>query len=492
MYINVLTGLLIGLLTLAAAPHNGTPCEKLTQMTIPGVQIRNAEVTHSGPGASFELPEFCRISAVARPVPDSEIEFEVWIPSGSSWNGKFQGTGNGGYSGALGYPAMAQALRSGYATGGHNTGHNGESMTFGQGHPEKVRDFAYRALHVMTENAKLLIRVHTGRFAERAYFAGCSTGGHQAISEAQRYPEDYDGIVAGAPANNRIGQTFAFQWGWRALHEDDGKPVLAAAKLALVTKAVVQACDAGDGLEDGLIDDPRRCDLTKVNLTPLLSAKEAEAVRKVWAGPKGIYAGFSPGSEDSGGGQSWARYLLDPKEPMRSDFFRFFLFHDPNWDWRGLDYKRDLKFAEEQLGFMNAVSPDLSGFQKRGGKLLMYAGWADPVVPPMDNLAYYESVVKKMGPAAAGQFLRFFLAPGMGHCGGGPGPNQFDAVAALDTWVTKGVAPEKIIAAHRTGRGPEAKVDRTRPLCPYPQVARYKGSGSIDDAANFQCAAPGR
>jgi feruloyl esterase len=473
----------------------GTECENLASLTIPNVTIKSAAMQAAGqpirgfPQGGDSLPAFCRVEAVARPVPDSEIEFEVWMPLAAAWNGKFQGAGNGGYSGAISYSALAQALKRGYAAASHNTGHNGSELTFALGHPEKLVDYAHRAVHVMTEHAKLIVRLHLGRYAEKSYFVGCSAGGHQAIALAQRYPEDYDGIVAGAPANNRIRQTFGFLAYWLALHDDAGRPIVAAEKLPLITQAVVEACDASDGLKDGLIDDPRRC---KVDLSKILTPTEEAAVRKVYAGAKNprtgqlIFGGFPMGSEFLAGGQSWRAYLLDPKEPMRVDLFRIFLFHDPNWDYRTIDWERDLAYANEKLSFMNSNHPDLSAFRKHGGKLLLYGGWADPVVSPLDTVGYFENVQKTMGTAAAGEFVRLFMAPGMAHCGGGPGPNQFDALAAVDEWVVKGVAPAKLIAAHLM----DGKVDRTRPLCAYPQVARYKGSGSIDEAANFVCAMP--
>ena len=465
-----------------AAFAAGTACEKLTEMTIPNVTVRSASMVRS----TEALPAHCRIQAVGRPVADSEIEFEVWIPAAATWNGKFQGVGNGGYSGALAYSAMTQALQRGYATASHNTGHPGDTLRFGQGHPEKVIDYAHRAAHVMTENAKLFIRAHTGRFAERSYFVGCSAGGHQAMQEAQKYPDDYDGIVAGAPASNRLRQTFGFNWSWRALHREDGSLIVAAAKMPMVTKAVIEACDGIDGLRDGILEDPRRCG--DIDLSKVLMAEEAEAVRKVWAGVKSpktgaqIFAGWPMGSEDLGD-QSWRQYLVNPSEPSRADLFRFYLFHDPNWDFRTLDLDGDLAYADQKLGFMNATDQDLSAFKRRGGKLLMYAGWADPVVPPADTAAYYEGVLKTMGEPQTREFFRLFMAPGMGHCGGGPGPNQFDAVGALDEWVTKGTAPEMLIARH-------AKKGISRPLCVYPQVARYRGSGGVEDAASFTCVNP--
>ncbi len=254
--------------------------------------------------------------------------------------------------------------------------------------------------------------------------------------------------------------------------------ILTLPKLALVSQAVTESCDASDGLKDGVIADPRRC--AEPDLSKLLTPEVVGAVRKVWAGLKGVFTGWPMGSENAGG-QGWGQYLLNPAEPMRADVFRMFLFHDPNWDWRSIDWnandwRRDLAYAEDKLSFLNAVDPNLDAFRKRGGKLLMYAGWADPVVPPQDTVAYFEKVKEKMGDTA--QFLRLFVAPGMAHCGGGVGPNQFDALPALDEWVTKNAAPDKLIAS---------RANRTRPLCPYPSVARYKGSGSIDDAANFTC-----
>lgn len=478
-----LLSVLIAWSTLAAA---GTPCPQLTLLTIPGVTIRAAAIARHAPHNAEPLPEFCRIQAVAHPVPDSEIEFEVWIPAPADWNGKFLGNGNGGYSGALAYAAMTTALKRGYATASHNTGHPGDNLRFGQGHPEKVIDYAHRAVHVMTENAKLLVRVHAGRFADKSYFVGCSAGGHQAMQEAQKYPADYDGIVAGAPANNRIRQTFGFHWGWRALHrESDGAPIVPADKLALITKAAIESCDAVDGLKDGLIGDPRRCDLN-MDLSKILTPDQATAVRKVWEGIKSprtgerIFTGWPIGSEDNGRGQSWQQYLLNPTEPSRSDLFRFFVFHDPAWDYRSLDYDRDLAYTYEKLGFFPAMATDLSPFQARGGKLIMYAGWADATVPPGDTTTYYESVTKTMGASKTPEFFRLFMAPGMGHCGGGPGPNQFDAITALDQWVTKGVAPTELLARH-------ADSGTTRPLCAYPQTAQYKGSGDIKSAENFVC-----
>jgi len=505
---------LVQVATPAAA--GGTACANLAALTLPNVTVKSANALPAGvfipPAitgpdgqvrgpASLTLPAFCRVEATARPTSDSEIKFEVWIPPVEAWNGKLEGVGNGGYSGAIGYAAMAIGLRRGYAVASTDTGHTGDDMKFGQGHPEKIVDWAYRAVHVMTDTSKLIVRVAQGRFAEHAYFVGCSSGGHQALTEAQRYPEDYDGIIAGDPANNRIRQTFAFLHSWIATHDKDGRPIIPQSKLPLLTKAAVEACDAIDGLKDGLIDDPRRCHFDPAKLLckgadepTCLTAAQVESAKKTYDGVKNartgeqIFTGWPRGSEGFGDapGESWRAYIMDPQEPMRLGFFKYFLFHDPNWDYRSIDWDKDLAYAEQKMPFMAAVEKDLTPFKKHGGKLLMYTGWSDPVVPPQDTVAYYEAVVKTMGGIdKTREFYRFFLAPGMGHCGGGPGPNQFDHLTALEQWVEKGVAPDKMIATHSTA----GKIDRTRPLCVYPLVARWKGTGSSDEAANFTCVA---
>jgi feruloyl esterase len=482
-----------------------TTCVNLKALTIPNVTITAAATQPAGPFTPpgsrnpIMLPEFCRIEGVARPTSDSEIRFEVWIPPAEVWNGKFQGVGNGGYAGSISYPAMTTALQRGYATASTDTGHVGDDLKFGQGHPEKVVDWAYRAIHVTAEVSKLIVRDHTGKFPDHSYFVGCSTGGHQALSEAQRFPDDYDGIVAGSPGYDRIRQIGSYLWAWTATHTKEGAPVLPASKLPLLTKSAVAACDSNDGLKDGLIDDPRLCRFDPATLlckagdsASCLTPPQVDAVKKVYSDLRNprtgeqIYPGWSPGSEAfaDGANAGWRGFVLDPPEPMRVGVYRYFLFDDPNWDWRTMDWDRDIAYADAKLGFMSAVDPDLTAFKQRGGKLLMHTGWADPVAIPNDVLKYYEAATRKMGGAEkTKEFFRFFMAPGMGHCGGGPGPNTYDALSALEQWVEKGVAPSKIVASHSTG----AVVDRTRPLCPYPQVARWKGTGSTDDAANFVC-----
>jgi feruloyl esterase len=492
------------LLTVSGIAACATPCENLSALTIPATVITAAAPVLAGPFApggsggrsgapARSFPAFCRVTAIARPVPDSEIRIEIWLPDNSSWNGKLLGTGNGGYSGAIGYSDMERGLRQGYAVAGSDTGHEGGDLKFGLGHPEKINDWAWRAVHVMTETAKLVARSFYGRFAAHSYFTGCSTGGQQALTEAQRYPGDYDGILAGDPGNNRVRLNIGFLWSWLAANADASAP-LPASKLALINKAAIAACDAADGVQDGIIGEPLSCKFDPAALqcngadgAGCLTKSQVAAVRAIYDGAKNprtgerLYSGWVRGSE-----AGWSGYFVGQREPARLDFWRYWVFNDPNWDFRSFDFDRDAAYADSKMEFLTANDPDLSRFRDRGGKLLLYQGWADPVVPPEDTIRYYESLVRSMGAERGSSIARLFLVPGMGHCSGGPGPSTFDGISALDAWVTQGTSPSKIVATH-TASG---TVDRSRPLCPYPQVARWKGSGSPDDASSFECLAP--
>ncbi len=481
------------LLALAVTGPAATPsCQALASLEIPKIAITSAALAASSPGrGGRSLPEFCRITATSRPAPDSEIRFEVWLPSPDAWNHEFVGTGNGGYSGALGYRDMETALARGYATAGSNTGHEGDALKFAVGHPEKINDWAFRAVHVMTDAAKLIVRDYYGRFADHAYFTGCSTGGHQALSEAQRYPGDYDGIVAGDPGNDRTRLNIGFLWSWLALNQS-AEAQIPASKLPMLHHAVIAACDTLDGLKDGLISDPGRCKFDPGTLlcrdadeSACLTPPQVEAVRTIYSGARNprtgeqIFPGWAPGSETG-----WGAYFVGKPEPARLDFWRYWIFGDPAWDPRSFDFDRDVEFALSTLPQVNANNPDLTAFEKRGGKLIEYQGWADPVVPPEDSIQYYNAVTRVAGPV--GSFYRLFMAPGMGHCGGGEGPNTFDALGALDNWVAKDTPPDRIVASHSSN----GHIDRTRPLCPYPQIAKWNGKGSMDDAASFSCVSP--
>lgn len=486
-----------------------TACDHLAALTIPHTDITSASPVARGafspakaedqalPVGSFSVPEFCRVFAVARPTSDSEIHIELWLPAAEAWNGKLLGTGNGGYSSALSYRQMADALEKGYATAGSDTGHSGGDLKFGVGHPEKINDWAYRAVHVMTETAHIVIRSYYGRRAAHSYFWGCSTGGHQALTEAQRYPGDYDGIISGAAANNRIRQVTGFLWNWRVLDQDE-RDALPARKLQLLHAGAVAACDTLDGVKDGIISDPRRCKFDPRSLAckgadadDCLTEVQLAEVRKIYDGAHNprtgqqIYSGWERGSEflDNSPIGNWAGYFVGKQEPARLEFWRSWVFHDPAWDPHSFDFDKDLSFADNALPQIDSMDANLMPFKRRQGKLLMYHGWADPVVPPEEGIRYYESV-QRTTPGTRDFFL-LFMVPGMGHCGGGPGTDRFDVLGALDRWVTQGTAPNSIVASHAS----DGKVDRTRPLCPWPQVAKWKGSGSTDDASQFVCRA---
>jgi len=434
-------------------PSTALACEELSSLTLTNASVTMARAYPAGAftsGRSFSVPAFCRVAVTARPSADSDIKVEVWLPD--AWNGKLLGVDNGGFSGAINYTTLAAAIGKGYAAVSTDTGHTGDSMDFGAGHPEKIADWAHRAVHEMTVIAKVVIEKARGRAPVHTYFSGCSTGGQQALSEAQRYPADYDGIAAGAPGNNRVRLIDGFLWSWLATHDAAGRPTLPAAKLPALSKAAVAACDRNDGVEDGLIGDPRACRFDPAALAcagaetdSCLTPVQVDAARKVYAGAKTrdgrqLYPGWVPGSE-----AGWGQYLINPTAPARVGLFRDWVFRNPSWDPRTFDWDKDVATVDAAYPVLNAISTDYSAFKSRGGKLIMYTGLADPVVSPLDTFDYYDRVVKANGGLeATRQFYRFFPIPGMGHCSGGAGPTTFDALAALEAWVERGVAPDAI------------------------------------------------
>jgi feruloyl esterase len=439
------------------------------------------------------LPAFCRFAATLKPTGDSEIKIEVWLPS-TGWNGKFQAVGNGGWTGSIAYPALMEALRRGYATSSTDTGHEGGTARFALGHPEKLVDFGYRSVHDMTVAAKTVIAAFYGNAPKFSYWNGCSAGGRQGLKEAQRFPTDFDGIIAGAPASDWTGRAAQSLRVSQALHKEEDS-YIPPAKYPVIHQAAVAACDARDGLADGLIGDPATCSfdptvlLCKAGDGPsCLTAPQVEAAKKIYSPAvnprtgKEMFQSLVPGTE-----LGWGVQALGP-EPSQNiyDQFRYVVFKDPNWDWKSFDFDKDVVRGDQPENLiMNATNPDMKKFFSRGGKLLMYHGWSDPNVPTVNTIKYFNNVVQNLGGAEkASKNVRLFLAPGMGHCGGGEGPNVFDKIGALERWVEQGQAPDALLASKMS----EGKVDRTRPLCPYPQVAKYKGTGSIDDAANFVCA----
>jgi feruloyl esterase len=436
------------------------------------------------------------VLATLTPSSDSDIKIVVGLPA-SGWNGKFQAVGNGGWAGTVNWGALRAALRRGYATAATDTGHmgGGGSASFALGHPEKLTDFAYRAVHEMTVTSKAIIAHFYGRGPRYSYWNGCSTGGRQGLKEAQRFPADFDGIIAGAPANYQMHLHVWSVAVAQAMHKEPGS-YIPPEKYPAIHRAALEACDALDGLKDGLIQDPTRChfdpkvlECKDADSPACLTAPQVEAARKIYAPLKNsrtgaeIFPSMEPGSE-----LGWAGLAGPNAAAVATDTFTYLVYRDPNWDWHTLNPDTDTARADQNdNGLIDAIDPNPKPFFSHNGKLIMYHGWSDQLIAPGNSVNYYGSVAKKMGgPAGATDEIRLFMVPGMAHCAGGEGPNTFDMVSAIEQWVEHGQAPEQIIASHSQN----GTVDRTGPLCPYPQVARYKGSGSIDDAANFICAAP--
>ena len=478
-------------------PLNATAaCEGLTSLKLPNATITLAVPVDAGPfspaARSFSASRaFCRVAATLKPSSDSDIKIEVWMPA-ATWNQKFQAVGNGAFSGAIAYPAMMTAIGRGYAAASTDTGHAGGSASFGLGHPEKVIDFGWRAVHEMTVASKAIIAAYYDRGPRFSYWNGCSAGGRQAMKEAQRFPADFDGIIAGAPGLDWTGRAAQAVRVAQALQKDEAAR-LSSAKARLVHAAALQACDALDGVKDSVIADPKRCAFDPAVLqckgedeASCLTQGQVSTVRMLYsarANPqtKRDITGLSPGSELGWTDLGWTASA----RATGLDQFRFLVFKDPQWAVDRFNFDTDIVRAEEaDNNTLNALDANLKPFIDRGGRLIQYHGWSDPQISPSSSVQYYQRVVEALGGADRVQgAYRLFMAPGMGHCGGGDGPNTFDMVTALEQWVEHGQAPDRIIASHATGGG----VDRTRPLCPYPQVATYKGSGSTDDAASFAC-----
>lgn len=514
----------LAIVLLAASSAFAADCEKLAALKLKDATVTSAAVVPAGGftqpegrgNAAFkDVPAFCRVQGVAQPSSDSHIEFEIWLPV-ANWNGKYFGIGNGGFAGSIQSSLMAAAVSNGYASSSTDTGHKGPatSADWALDHPEKIVDFAYRSIHETAEKSKTVIANFYGRAAKHSYFSACSNGGRQGLLEAQRYPGDYDGIISGAPANFWTHNFAGFIWDQQAL---EGAAQIPASKMPALENAALDACDAIDGVKDGVIDDPRKCHFDPSVLLckgaesdSCLTAPQVGALKKIYAGPKNskgdrIFPGYVPGGEAGPGG--WSRWITgaDSQQAVFGiGYFADIVFQNPKWDFRSFNFDRDMKLVDDKSSpLFNAVDPNLKAFKQSGGKLLIYHGWSDTAIAPTNAINYYESVVSKMGAKEVGDFVQLYMVPGMQHCAGGPGPDNFgtnpsltpaDAdhslAIALDRWVDQGAAPKRIIATKYKGRAADAGVARTRPLCPYPQVARYNGSGSTDEAANFRCQQP--
>ncbi|MGD8339604.1 MAG: tannase/feruloyl esterase family alpha/beta hydrolase [Gammaproteobacteria bacterium] len=442
-----------------------------------------------------QLAAHCRVRGRIEPA----IGFEVWLPAPENWNGKFLAIGGGGTAGNISYTRMAPMLNQGYATASTDTGHSSRDWEW-MSDDGLLRDFAYRAIYEMTAKSNAIVSNFYARPASYRYFNGCSLGGRQGLVEAQRFPDDYDGIVAGAPVNayvdTRLTQVWAMQVVQPAL---PGQSALDADALALVTATATAQCDTLDGVADNVLEDPRRCNFDPGRLqcgfaSPgrCLSAAQVQAVRQMYAGPAlpgagRVAPGFPVGSET---GWSFALAAEPPEISLR--FLRRVIFDDPLWSWRRFALATDAALARERAGWlMDATSPDLARYRDQGGKLLLYHGWNDTNNPAEATITYYESIETELAlrpnPYSIGtrDFARLFLVPGMGHCGGGLGTSRFDAQRAIENWVERGIAPDRIEAERVDDRG---QIIRTRPLCPYPQTARYRGTGNSDRSGSFVCA----
>jgi feruloyl esterase len=473
--------------TLAALAQ--TPCAGLKSVSLAHTAITAAD---SIP-AEGATPAHCRVQATLRPSPDSDIKVEVLLPA-ANWNGKYEAVGNGGWAGTINEREMATAVQRGYATSSTDTGHDTPGAGFALGHPEKVIDFGYRSEHEMAVTAKAIMKAFYASAPKFSYFVGCSSGGRQALMEAQRFPDDYDGIAAGAATNNWNNMMFGRIWVAQTTLKDAAS-YIPRAKYPMIHKAVMDACDTLDGVKDGVLEDPRRCHFDPGELEckgadgpACLTSPQVEAARKIYTPTKNARTGeliFPP--MERGSELVWATLAGGPKPiALADDYFKYVVFENPGWDFRTLNFDSDFaKGVKRDGGALSATNPNLRPFFAHGGKLLQYHGWTDQQVMPENSINYYGSVVKEIGAAKIADSYRLFMAPGMNHCGGGEGPNKIDVVSVLAKWAEEGKAPDSIVASRN-----DSNVSRTRPLCPYPQTAVYKGTGSTDDAANFACKTP--
>lgn len=552
-----LVGAAIGLfasVAIVSTPAMATPCSDLQSVALENATITSATDNTSGtfvvpdtnpPQTITGLPSFCRVTATLTPTPDSSIRIEVWLPEGT-WNGRFLGTGGGGFQGIISYAQLASGIRAGFAATNSDlgtgvsgctplfcgsAGHMGNPLAiqFGApatpttglfGHPERVKDFGYRAIHLMTVRGKEIVQAFYRQRASKAYFAGCSTGGQNALMEAQRFPEDYDGILAGAPAFNRTHLHMAGLAVWQATHASPAR-FIQPGQMTLINKAVLAQCAGRDGgvSTDQFLTDPRDCQFdprvlqcTGGNVPPAcLTADQVTTMQKYYGGTinpmngQVINPGAPRGNETENVlalGLAFAERLPEP--PFDGLFYWVFgsAFGDPEstHNFANFDFHHDVHTVDHQLAdVLNADSTDLSEFEQRGGKLIMYHGWADPLIPSQSSINYFNALATNNRHVQVGlakgrvsalertqSYARLFMVPGMYHCSGGPGPNVFDALTPLVTWVEAGVAPETIVATKFVNDAPPT-VQMTRPLCVYPEIPRYNGSGNTNVAASFTC-----
>lgn len=505
-------------------------CDELAKLKLPATTIDTAEAVPAGDYTTPDkmvrkaMPAFCRVVASVRPAPDSDIRIEMWLPQ-ARWQGVFHGNGSGGYGGVftLAYDGLEAGVKRGYASATTDMGTapatplDGDALV---GHPQKWKDWGELSTHVMTETGKAIEKAFYGEEPKHSYYTGCSTGGQEGLIEAQYYPDDYDGILVGAPVISRTWGHAAVVWDYHAANLQAGHK-LSDAKLALLTKAAVAACGArNNGLKsDPFIADPTGCAFDPgtlmcrgVDAPDCLTAAEVWTAKAFYSGPtddagKPLYYGWLPGSES--GAFNWGFLeapINNPAEPSFDGLFKWVF--GAGWNWRTFNYGEDMAKVDAVLGpVLNGVTTgDVGKFRARGGKLVMFQGWADPIVAPNQTVAFYKGLAKQFGGDQQAQsFARLFMVPGVGHCAGGAGPNSFNAAvysgprppaddpghdifAAMSHWVEDGVAPAQVVATKFVDDAPAKGIAMQRPLCPFPQKAWYKGSGDTNDAASFVCA----
>jgi feruloyl esterase len=502
---------LVGGPALAQSINPAASCAALSNLLLPNATIETAQAygagdfklpaTVGGPGAaglppptpaaaqpSAVVPAMCRVRLTLKPSSDSDIKMEVWLPM-IGWNGKFVGVANFGTGGSILYRNMVAPLTSGYALAANDTGHSGDGAGFAVGHPEKMVDYSYRADHEMTIKAKQIVAKFYGKAPSRSIWIGCSLGGIEALIEAKRYPADYDGIVAGAPPNPLPLFNAQQIWGpWLNLNHPEA--AIPGTKFAMIHKAALQACATPVGLAQGFIEDPEHCQFDPGVLQckgddgpDCLTTAQVKRLLQLYEGPvdprtnKVIFPGPNVGAENE--------FVMSATRPPQPpvDLYRYMVFQDQDWDWKSsMNFTTAVDKASRALDPLLTVDSNLNAFLRRGGKLMLYVGWTEGH-NGNDLVKYYKRVLNNAGSKSANN-MRLFMVPGMNHCGGGFGCDTFEKIGVVDQWIQTGQAPDVLLSSKLTG----GTVIRTRPLCAWPAVARYKGGGSMDDAASFECA----
>ena len=513
-----------------AAPAAAMVCSDLLQLSLSNTTITLAQSYAQGAvvsGTTRAPVDLCRVAATIKPGPLSNVHFELWIPTDGSWNGKYQQVGNGGFAGSISAVNIANAVSRGYATAATDDGTSGPPAGAPSfiGNPDVLLDYGYRAVKATGDDSKAIINALMGQGPRYSYFVGCSDGGREALQEAQRFPDDFDGIIAGSPVNDQVGE-FGASYLYNAQATLNGPTTngipdayIPPSKLPLLTNAVLAQCAGKDGgvASDLFLNDPRQCKFDPSVLqcaagqdpNSCLTPPQVQAAQKIYAGPRFgttlLFPGLEPGGEAQSGG--WTTWITGASSTSPSSQFTLgfgfacdLMQGVTSCNYLGIDVLAQDNAARQSLQpVLSSVNPDLSRFKARGGKLIQYAGWSDAAIAPQNGLNYYRKVVRTMGDPS--DFYRVFMAPGMAHCSGGLGPNAFgngtsngpvidadhDLAKALERWVEQGTAPDRIIATHYVNNTASQGVQFQRPLCPFPQRAEYVGQGDPSNAASFAC-----